>query len=60
MLAPKVSSKTKGFYDTSESIYSYLGVQLAPERDKDKEFGLSNKGLVLGIAYDTQKLDMDN
>ena len=60
MLAPKVSSKAKEFYDTSESIYRYLGVQLAPERDKDKEFGLSNKGLALGVDYDSLKLDIDN
>ena len=60
MLAPKVSSKTKGFYDTPESIYCYLEVQLAPERDIDKEFGLSNKSLALGMAYDSLKLDIDN
>ena len=60
MLAPKVSSKTKGFYDTPESIYCYLVVQLAPERDIDKEFGLSNKSLVLGMTYDSLKLNIDN
>ena len=52
--SPRGSSRAKEFYDSFKSICRDLGVQLAPEGDKDKEFGLSNKGLVLGIAYDTQ------
>ena len=52
--SPRGSSRAKKFYDSFKSICKDLGVQLAPEGDKDKEFGPTTKGLVLGIVYDTQ------
>ena len=51
--SPRGSSRAKDFYDSFKTICKDLGVQLAPEGDKDKEFGPTTKGLVLGIVYDT-------
>ena len=31
-----------------------LGIKLAPEGDKDKEFGPSTEGIVLGVCYNTE------
>ena len=52
--SPRGSTRARKFYDTFKSICKVLGVQLAPEGDKDKEFGPTTKGLVLGIVYDPQ------
>ena len=51
--SPGSSDRAAVFYNTFKSTCSDLGVELAPEGDKDKEFGPSTQGVVLGIVYDT-------
>ena len=52
--SPRDSTRAMKFYNTFKSTCELLGVKLAPEGDKDKEFGPTTKGLVLGVVYDTQ------
>ena len=51
--SPRSSDRAPIFYNTFKSACRDLGVKLAPEGDRDKEFGPSTQGVVLGIVYDT-------
>ena len=51
--SPGSSDRASVFYNTFRSTCEELGVKLAPEGDKDKEFGPSTQGVVLGVVYDT-------
>ena len=51
--SPGSSDRAAIFYNTFKSTCRDLGVKLAPEGDRDKEFGPSTQGVVLGIVYDT-------
>ena len=42
------------FDETCFWVAEQVGVQLAPRNDKDKSFGPSQQGVVLGVWYDTQ------
>ena len=42
------------FDETCAWVAQQVGVQLAPRDDKDKSFGPSQQGVVLGVWYDTQ------
>ena len=43
------------FYDAYRRIAAEVGVRLAPESDPEKAFSCCNKGVILGLEYDTLK-----
>ena len=43
------------FDETFTWVAKEVGVQLAPRDDKDKAFGPCQKGVVLGVMYDTKQ-----
>jgi hypothetical protein len=45
----------KRFYESYKEIAAKVGVRLADETDKDKAFGPSTTGKVLGIVYDLEQ-----
>ena len=51
--SPWGSGRALNFYNKFKEVSNDPGVQLAPPGDKDKEFGPSPQGVVLGIFYDT-------
>ena len=42
------------FDETCAWVAAQVGVQLAPRDDKDKSFGPSKQGVILGVWYDTE------
>ena len=51
--SPANSGRAQMFHTTYKEVCKELGVKLAPEGDKDKEFGPSTEGVVLGVYYNT-------
>ena len=50
---PLGTGRALTFYNTFKNVRDLLGVKLAPLGDRDKEFGPSQQGVVLGVFYDT-------
>lgn len=51
--APENSNILEVFDATFENVAALIGVKLAPRNDPEKSFAPSQRGLVLGIVYDT-------
>ena len=51
--SPWGTGRALKFYNTFKNVSDLLGVKLAPPGDRDKEFGPSQQGVVLGVFYDT-------
>ena len=51
--APHGSDMLEKFDDTFKLVAEELGIHLAPRVDKEKSFGPSTSGVVLGIEYNT-------
>ena len=51
--SPWETGRALTFYNTFKDVSDSLGVKLAPPGDRDKEFEPSQKGVVLGVFYDT-------
>ena len=49
------STKIEEFDKTFAEVAQELGIRLAPRDDKDKAFGPSTEGTVLGVQYDSKK-----
>ena len=52
-VSPWGTGRALNFYNGFKSVCEDLGVKLAPPGDKDKEFGPSQQGVVLGVFYNT-------
>lgn len=49
------SAQVGHFYTSYRNLCEDVGVSLASEEDKDKAFGPSSEGLILGIVYNTDE-----
>ena len=51
--SPWGTGRSLVFYNKFIEVSKELGVKLVPPGNKDKEFGPSQQGVVLGVYYDT-------
>ena len=50
---PHDSDRLEIFDNTFKLVAEQIGIKLAPRVDRDKSFGPSTKGVILGVEYDT-------